>query len=246
MRRPLPRLAVALALAALSACASVELAPADLRTRRGPAAARPVRRVVALPATCGTLAFPPPQHDEAAAAAAAQQPPEPDPSNPYRSWRVFSLCDDAHMAGVDARVRALLEFRGMDVIDSERVNAETRRRVERAESTSSRLGAEPPATSESRAIDVEGAVFLDATPAMQEAIAADLGADGLLNTRIWIGSPEGMGSRRRIEVQLRLLHLPEQEMVWASRCGVEIAGVESDSQGMEEAARCAVEGALAP
>jgi hypothetical protein len=240
---PLARLA--LLLLALPACASVELAPSDLRTRRGPAAARPVRRAIALPATCGTLAIPPSRHDEAAAAA-QQTPPEGDPSNPRGSLRVFSLCEDSHMAGVDARVRALLEFGGLDVIDSERVNAETRRRVEHTESTSSRAGAEAPATSESRAVEIEGASFLDATPAMQEAIAAELGADGLLNTRIWIGSGEGMSSRRRIEVQVRLLRLPEQEMVWASRCGVEIAGVESDSQGMEEAARCAVEGALAP
>lgn len=235
---------VALAALALCACASVELAPRDLRTRRGPAAARPVRRVVALPATCGTLAFPAPQTAEAAAP--PEQPTAPDPANPYHSWRMFSLCDDAQLAGVDARVRALLEFRGLDVIDSERVNAEPRRRVERSESTTWRIGAEPPATSGSREIDVEGASFLDATPAMQEAIAHDLGADGLLNTRVWIGSPEGMAGRRSVEVQVRLLHLPEQEMVWASRCAVEIGGVESDSQGMERAARCAVEGALAP
>ncbi|HUS65800.1 MAG TPA: hypothetical protein VMZ28_14715 [Kofleriaceae bacterium] len=238
------RLHLAVAAVALCGCASVELAPSDLRTRRGPAAARPVRRVVAMPATCGTLAFPPPPSP--AEATPPQPPSAPDPANPYQAWRIFSLCDDAQMAGVDARVRALLEFRGLDVIDSERLNAEPRRRVERSEETTWRVGAEPPATSGSREIDIEGARFIDATPAMQEAIAHELGADGLLNTRIWIGSPEGMAGRRSVEVQVRLLHLPEQEMVWASRCAVEIGGVESDSQGMERAARCAVEGALAP
>lgn len=224
-----------LALCAAS-CASVELAPNDLRTRTGPAAGRQVRRVLALPATCGTLT---------PWTGAAPPPRAVDPQRPEGNWAIFSECDDAHLIGVDARVRALLEFRGLDVIDSERVVAETRRRVERVESTASRAGAAPPDVSETREIDVEGPGYLDAPPALQDAITGELGADGLLNTRIWIGAPEGFAGRRRIEVQVRLLHLPEQEMVWASRCGVEIGGVESDSAGMEEAARCAVEGVLA-
>ena len=40
---------------ALCACSSVELAQPVIRARRGPAADRPVRRVVALPATCGAV-----------------------------------------------------------------------------------------------------------------------------------------------------------------------------------------------
>jgi len=101
------------------ACSSVELLPDRVRVRTGPAAGTKTRKVVALPATCGALST------------LAGSPSE-STGNP-----LTSECAPPDVEGVDGSVRAALEFQGFQVIDSEQLNATSRERIEKIETSRS-------------------------------------------------------------------------------------------------------------
>jgi len=98
----------ALLVIACGACASVELAPPQLHRVDGPAAGRRVHRIVALPATCGSLQV----------------------MGPKTADRAAAFCDPATLVGVDQAIRSALDFAGYVVIDAERLNAITATRQE--------------------------------------------------------------------------------------------------------------------
>ena len=212
---------VALTLA-LPGCSSVELAAPQHRLRLGPAAAHPVRRILAAPATCGSLTM--------------VRVETGDPEHPR--WEPRRSCAAQAQRAVDQAIRAGLEFGGFNVIDSEKVNAVTASRQEillRQEQRERKLA------------EVEGALFGDATPAEQDSILAELGAQGLLSARIFIGAGVGAGERRVAMVQLQLVEVPSRALVWARRCELEVGGLlATDELAMQRAARCAVEGIRAP
>jgi hypothetical protein len=204
---------------ALCACSSVELAQPVIRARMGPAAERSVRRVVALPATCGALTL---VRMETA-----------DPAHP--SWVQRSTCPALAMKSIDNAIRSSLEFGGFEIIDGERVNAVTASRHE----VEVRRGGELA----SRTTEQTGARFEDATPFEQDAILKELRADGVLNVRISVGAGSGAGQRRTIVVQVQLLAAGDRAMVWARRCELEVGGIfTTDELAMERASRCAIEG----
>jgi len=215
---------VKIALAAvlcLTGCSSVELAPPVIRARMGPAAERSVRRVVALPATCGALTQ---IRIETA-----------DPAHPI--WETRAACPAITMAAIDTAIRSSLEFGGFEIIDSERVNAVTATRHEVEQRTSHYA---------TKTTEQVGARFEDATPFEQTEILRELRADGVLNTRIWVGAGVGAGQRRVIAVQIRLLSTTDGALVWARRCELEVGGlIVTDEVAMERGARCAVEGTRA-
>lgn len=224
------------AVLALVGCSSSEMAPPVIRARIGPAADQQVRRVVAMPSTCGTLGF---YLVGQGGDAVVHQ---------------HVTCDGNAMRAIDQVVRASLELGGFSVIDVEKVNAVTASRREVQERTQylySQVndgvptvvdgGVTTEITTEQR-----GARFQDATPAEQLELLAELGAQGVLSTRVSIGAPVGIGQRRLATVQLQLVEMPGRTLVWARRCELEIGGVfVSDEAAMERAARCAVEGIVA-
>jgi hypothetical protein len=139
------------------------------------------------------------------------------------------------MAAIDNAIRSRLEFHGFNVIDADKVNAVTATRREVEE----RRGFLRTATAETT-----GARFLDATPFEQREILRELGADGVLTTRISIGAGLGAGQRRTIVVQLQLLAAADGALAWARRCELEVGGLlATDELAMVSGARCAVEGA---
>lgn len=207
--------AAVVALVGLGACASVELAPPLVRARTGPAMARPIRRVVAIPATCGALSV---ERIDAAGKARA-------------------TCPDTALRAVDMAIRSQLEFGGFEIIDSEQVNAVTATRHEVQE----RWGHGPTTTT----TEQHGARFEDATPFEQTAILQELGAEGVLNTRLWIGAGVGFGQRRTIAVQIRLLATSDGALAWARRCELEVGGITTDEVAMERGTRCAIADARA-
>lgn len=208
--------AVAVALT-VAGCSSVELAPPQLVTRAGPAAKRTIRRVVALPATCGTLGL--------------ERIETGDPDHPI--WQPRESCPRDALTVVDGVVRSRLELAGFEIIDSERVNAVTASRHEET-------------TDDERTVTERvGARFADATPFEQGEILRALGADGVLGIRIALGAGVGMSARRTVAVQIRLLAV-DGAMAWARRCELEVAGLmATDEAAMEQGARCAVQGVAA-
>ena len=222
--------ALSLAALSISACSSVELAGPVIRARSGPAAEHPVRRIVAVPATCGALTTAQAGTDGAG------------PTN----WGQRVACPSSALVAIDQTVRSTLELGGFSVIDSERVNAVTASRHEVQERFEHRAGfpaapggSEPTITT----TETRGARFEDATPREQREMLTELGAQGLLTTRVTIGAEVGVGMRRVVTVQLQLLDVPERILVWARRCELEVGGLfTTDENAMESAARCAVEG----
>jgi hypothetical protein len=201
----------------LLACGSAQLAPALTRAQQGPAAARTVRRVVALGATCGSLTL---HLIERAAAPTTLEVRD---------------CEPTALTATDQTIRSALDFAGYQVIDAEQVNAITARRheVERRRDLLT-----------TRSTRTEGETFPDATPVEQAEILRDLRADGVVTTRVWIGAGVGLSERRTVSVQMRLTAAPDRALVWARRCELEV-GVERDPAAMQRAARCAAEGARA-
>jgi len=90
----------------LTGCVSAELAPPRLIAREGAASRRTIRRVVALPATCGGMIN-------------AELMNQGDPA--YTP----GMCTQQVLQGADQAIRSALEFQGLTVIDSEKVNAVT-------------------------------------------------------------------------------------------------------------------------
>lgn len=231
---------IVLASVLLAACASSEHLPPRLSARSGPAGSHVIRRVVALPATCGTFDLTP-------RPATAEEQARLGFSTVLQH---LGTCAAHATAGVDQALRASLEFGGFSVIDSEKVNALTATRQEIIQRSSHREQQQglPAATSQSegRSVEVIGARFSDATPREQEAIIAELGATGLVQARIAIGAGVGAGARRTAIVQVRLLEMPSRQLAWARRCEIEVGGLmERDEVAMERGIRCAIEGVVA-
>lgn len=194
-------------------CISAELAPPVYSTNQGPAARRTVKRLVALPATCGTLGL------GAVPTASGTQIAVP------------AKCPDKALASVNQLIRAQLDFLGMQVIDSDKVNAVTasRREIEARSRYQTKTLTE-----------VSSSLFDDATPGEQADILRELGADAVLSTRVFIGAGIGLGARRIAFVQVRLRTADDGSLIWAHRCAVEIGGIDLDIDGIQEAARCAM------
>lgn len=224
---PVARVALAMLAAAApatAACSSVELAAPVVRGRVGPAAERPVRSIVALAASCGTLSM-------------VRVPINASDG----MWVQQAACSADALGAVDQKVRSSLELGGFSVIDSERVNAitGTRREVQERRQYYGSVRS-------SSEIEQRGARFEDATPLEQRALLAELGAQGLLTTRVTIGASVGAGQRRVVTVQLQLLDVPERQLVWSRRCELEVGGLfATDEAAMASAAGCAAEGILA-
>lgn len=209
---------------ALGACSSSELMPPVVRARTGPASGRPVTRVVAVPGTCGTYGI------------------EQDTPSANNAW-IPASCDAQAVAGVDQAIRSGLEFRGLHVIDSEEVNAVT---ATRHETQVTKANLEPGSggtIDRNTAITTEvvGARFEDATPIEQAQILAELRADAVLHTRLWVGSSPGNSARRTVIAQVQLTTASDRVLVWARRCELEISGMITNNVAMEHAARCAIE-----
>lgn len=171
-----------------------------------------------------------------------------------------SVCAPSHLASVSQKLRGELELHGVTVTEAERVSAEVRRRVETLDEAHDRVNEsvargdeERPgvrswatASERTRAIVVRGARFEDAPPLLQAELVADLRADALLVSRYSVGPMAGLGGRRTARAQLRLQRVGTGEIVWTSRCDVEVAFERSDAASLEQASRCALRRALAP
>jgi hypothetical protein len=154
------------------------------------------------------------------------------------------VCTPKLLADSSARVRSALELQGMSVVDAEYVNAEIRSRFEVHDRQVSRdeSGTKPrllEITSDDTVI-LEGARFEDAPPALQASLTSDLGIDAVLTSRAWVGS-SGLGGRRTIRVQIRMLRIDTGDLIWASRCDVEADLGSSDARAIERASTCAID-----
>jgi hypothetical protein len=197
----------------------VGLMPPEATVVRGPAIAKTPKRVLALPIRCGSLSR-------------------------FTAADSASVCTPKLLADSSARVRSALELQGMSVVDAEHVNAEIRSRFEvhdrKVRTDESGRAPRLLEITSADTVTLEGARFEDAPPALQASLTSDLGIDAVLTSRAWVGS-SGLGGRRTIRVQIRMLRIDSGELVWASRCDVEADLGSSDALAIERASTCAID-----
>lgn len=196
-------------------CSSAELPQPVLSVKNGPAAERPIRYVLALPASC-------------AAVAVDNRVADPD----RQVERPYPRCPKEGLAAIDQAIRGTLDFQGYQVIDAEQVNRVTadRREIQRRRDVRMTM----------KRTELSRSLFADATPSEQREILRALGADGVLETRIYLGATIGVSGRRAVSVQVRLRATEDDEMVWVRRCDLE-AFVLNEKVSIERGARCATE-----
>lgn len=217
----------ALAIVALLAgCSSVELEPTTSKVIAGPAMGQPIRKVVAVRASCASLST----------FSRRRGPNGQWVDSPTNA----SGCSEEQIDGVDQLVRLALEFRGYAVVDSERVNAVTARRTDVLVVETEQRDDERLTSTRSTESVVTGSLFADAPPAVQDQILAELDAEGLLHARILVGAPVARSPRRSIDVQVRLVDVASGDLVWASRCRINV-GWEVNEPAVMKAARCATD-----
>lgn len=147
-------------------------------------------------------------------------------------------CNVGQLRAVDAAARMSLEFAGHRVVDSERVHRHARSRVETITQSSS--------GPDSRHVEITVPAWDDASFAEWIALLREMGIDGVLATRISMGPPNPIYGPETIEVRVELLRLHDRQLVWSSRCLVEMGTVEngrfrSIDQAIEVTTRCALE-----
>jgi len=178
-----------------AACSSVEFERPVLSAKNGPAFEKRVHRIVALPASCAAVAIDYRNAD-----------PDQKGRGPY------SRCPLEGLVAIDEAIRGTLEFQGHHVIDAERVNRETANRVEILQRHDLRT---------TTTIELSRSLFADATPSEQRDILRAVEADGVLETRIYLGATIGMTHRRPVVVQVRLRLAEDDNLIWVRRCELE-------------------------
>lgn len=247
-----------LALALAGGCVSAELLPDRVREVHGELAAAP-RRLVAVPATCGSLTPPPtwrappfPGTNAVPVREAPEEPAEPEPADEPRPADPFAPAtagdvepDEAPrrsgLLAEDPVVRDGCDPGHLDVVDATvGVALELRGHdvidSERVNATTFRYTATT--VDGVTEHDRRGARFADAPPAVQRATLDALGATSVVSTRVLVGAPLGLSARRAIEVQVRVVDR-RGRLAWARRCAIELGGLASVAVAMQRAARCA-------
>lgn len=139
-------------------------------------------------------------------------------------------CLPEHERAVATATRMALEFVGYAIVDSELLNAETRRR-----STKINNG-------ETTTIERSGPSWADLTTDQQRELLGSIGVHGVLRASIILGPPHGAAQQQTITIEVTLTSLLDDVLSWRSRCSVETGDFNSNARAVDLAARCALEG----
>ena len=156
----------------------------------------------------------------------------------HRAVILPSECTSQVCRGLDAIVASELAFRGIDVVDLERIAALERTRTEVEVTTSTSTGRDP-ATASMRRIEVHGPLLSDVDVWTLRAQLAALGVDGIVRVR----TAEIESSPPRAVVLVRVTRASDASLVWSSVCEVEMSALATPARGSDQALRCALQGA---
>lgn len=151
-----------------------------------------------------------------------------------------SECASQTCKGLDAIVASELAFRGIDVVDLDRIAGVERTRTEVSISTSREVNARPTPTSRTTRVEVHGPLLSDVDVwTMRDQLAA-MGVDAVVRVR----TAELEGKPRLVLALIRVTRASDASLVWASACQVELHAVTTEARGADTALRCAIKGAL--
>jgi hypothetical protein len=221
------------ALLVVAACGPAHPPALVPQIQPGPAAAAKPHRVLVLEAACGSVEY---------------------------------HCPADFARTVDGIVRGGLEFAGYTVVESESLRLQTRQRhVEQTSSTSGESSHGVSHTegnilpfgdtttsdgtheshSESETTILDGPGFEDLTVDERQAVMDKAGSDAVVTVRIVVGGTTGVWRpNQNVEVMLKLGVDRGDAMAWATRCTASSNDFSTVTAALENAARCAVSGAI--
>jgi hypothetical protein len=162
------------------------------------------------------------------------------PAALHRVVLLPSECASQTCQGLDAVVASELAFRGIDVIDLDRIAAVERTRTEVDISTERTVNARATTTSRSRRIEVQGPLLSDVDVwTMRDQLGA-MGVDAVVRVR----TAQLEGKPRLVLAMIRVTRASDASLIWASACQVELHAVTTEARGADTALRCALRGAL--
>jgi hypothetical protein len=148
-------------------------------------------------------------------------------------------CRDEYADAVRAHLTSELEFAGYSVIDAEKLVREARQR----EDQSGALWMYRAKVLEAKTRRQVGSIFEDLPPAARRELLAEARATGLVSGAIQIFAKADNGNDL-VEVRFRHARAGDDATVWVARCKHESYWNEKFAWSIEQAAKCALSGAL--
>lgn len=134
--------------------------------------------------------------------------------------------EDARAVAIATRMA--LEFAGYALVDTELLNAETRRRSIKT-------------TGEETTIEKSGPEWKDLTPSAQRELLHSIGVHGVLQAAITMGPAYGAAQQRTVTVAVTVTRISDDALAWRSQCSVETGDYNAPERALDLAARCALE-----
>lgn len=158
----------------------------------------------------------------------------------HRAVLLPSECASQTCKGLDAIVAAELAFRGVDVVDLDRIAGLERTRTELDITTSQATTGRAPATQASRRVEVRGPRLSDVDVwTLRDQLGA-LGVDGVVRVR----TAAVQASPARVIALVRVTRARDASLVWSSVCEIEVSALATEARGADQALRCALKGAF--
>jgi len=162
----------------------------------------------------------------------------PDPI--HRAVLLPSECASQTCKGLDAIVAAELAFRGVDIVDLDRIAGLERARTEVDITTSHATNGRAPATQAARRVEVHGPLLSDVDVwTLRDQLTA-LGVDGVVRVR----TAAVEASPARVMVLVRVTRARDASLVWSSVCEIEVSALATEARRADQALRCALKGAF--
>lgn len=164
-------------------------------------------------------------------------------SNAAPIHRVILLpteCPTKACTGLDAIAASELAFRGIDVIELERLAAVERTRIEVDVSTSVAIDGATPTTDSHRRVTVFGPRMSDVDVWTMREQLATLGVDAVVRVR----TATIEASPLRVVAVVRVTRVADASLVWATSCELEPSSLSTPERAAELALRCALRGAV--
>lgn len=161
------------------------------------------------------------------------------PQPVHRVILLPSECATQACKGLDAIVASELAFRGVDVVDLDRIAAVERTRTEVAVTTTTTVDGKT-ATGASHTVEVHGPLLSDVDAWTMRDQLAKMGIDGVVRVRT--ASIES--TPRKMLAMVRIARMNDASLVWSSACQVELHATTTEQEGADLALHCALKGAL--
>ena len=163
----------------------------------------------------------------------------------HRAVVLPAECASHQCQALDAVVAAELAFRGIDVIDLDRIAAVERARTEIEISTTALVKRRPTSTGHvesevSRRLEVRGPLLSDLDVWSMRDQLATMGVDAIVRVRIAAIEAKP----QLVLAMVRVTRASDASLVWSSVCQLELHAVDTEARAADIALHCALGGAL--